>query len=107
VIAAEITTRLLPGYLRQLAEVNEYNEREHQDARTRAAIIETIAAMFPGSHVRGTGHRGRYTEALLQGGGSVETYGDGSSLKIELHSIPPGAAMAMLAVLADARRHSQ
>ena len=106
VIAAEITRRLLPGYLGQLRQVNEHNDREERDRETRAQVIGKFAAMFPGSHVRTAGHRGMYTEALLNGGGSVEAYGAASTVKIELRSIPADVAAAMLAVLAGSRRGS-
>jgi len=107
VIAAEISRRLLPGYLGQLRQVAEYNDAEERDRETRTQVIGKIAAMFPGSHVRTAGHRGMYTEALLNGGGTVEAYGDAGTVKLELHSIPADVAMAMLAVLADARRTDQ
>jgi len=108
VIAAEITRRLLPGYLGQLREVTEHNEQDARDTEARAAIIGKIAALFPGGHVRTAGHRGTYTEALIHpagcGTGSVEAYGDASTVKIDIHGVPADLAMAMLAVLAVGKR---
>lgn len=103
-IALEVRKRLLPGYLARLAEVVEHEAEVTRADAERARVMERIGSMFPGSHVRGFGHRNGRSDVIFRPPGldrscSAEAYGDGSSLKIEINGITPDLAVAMLDVL--------
>jgi hypothetical protein len=107
IIAGEIERRLLPGYLRQLAEVVTFNARMDRERAARTAVMERIAGMFPGAHVDPASRRGTHAKVYIHPArctrGMVEAYGSAATVSIELSGVPVDLAAGMLAVLASWR----
>lgn len=108
VIAREITRRLLPSYLKTLAEVIADIERDRQAAERRAYNAGELAKLIPGATVRDDPRSGSYnTEVRWYDSGTtgrgygelqLSYHGDGVSV-LEIRSISVETAERILRAL--------
>lgn len=107
VIAAEVQTRLLPGYLAELERIQTHLTAQASAKSERSEVMAGIGEMFPGSHVRETGYRGNYTEVLFDSRsghrGMAKAYGSAESIELEL-SLSRDLALEVLALMARRQR---
>jgi hypothetical protein len=104
VIAREITSRLLPGYLTELARVVEFNVRQAHDTGLREALAGKLTGMFPEAFTRTTGYTGQGTEVVIprEGGpgGTIDLSTDATDVHLDLRGVPQAVALRMLEILA-------
>jgi hypothetical protein len=114
-VAKDISRRLLPGYLAELAEVLKYNEVEQANYDARAALLNQMAGIFGGQYGE---HRAPYEPGSSTnwrdimhlrhvpgyhglGYGSVEASGHPDTVNVELTGLPSEVALALLQRLAE------
>jgi hypothetical protein len=98
-IAAEITRRLLPTYLKQYATALERKAADEQARATADALAERLASIL-GEPVSDSHRNGERGVRLYRGDwyGDV-TVGHGGSVTIDLRSLPAGIAEAVCRAL--------
>jgi hypothetical protein len=106
VIAREITSRLLPGYLTELARVVEFNVRQAHDTGLREALAGKLTGMFPGAFTRTTGWTLQGTEVVIpcdsgpSDGGTAGLSTGAATVHLDLRGVPQAVALRMLEILA-------
>lgn len=109
-LAAEITRRLLPGYLAQLKDVLDYQAGRERDEQAQQEAVERIARLLPGD-VRHPGYDASriiwYLPGHKNGRADICVSGNGTQVsRLELEFIPVETAMRLLEFLADLTRNS-
>jgi hypothetical protein len=106
VIAAEITSRLLPGYRAAMVKVREHDADEQAAQQNRDTLIAYIAALFPpGVPCRPSHCQDHYrSEVLIRypglHGGAVKFSGHASEVEFDRFRVPAAVALRMLETVA-------
>lgn len=104
VIAREITRRLLPAYLEQLADVQTRITKQQHAAATRAEVVQSLALAFRGS-VASNGHRpdeARFGHGSRDYYGSVTVRHDATKVDLEMRGVSVDIARLIADVLKSA-----
>lgn len=101
VIAREITRRLLPSYLEQLADVQARISRKNHAAEVRADVVANLARAFRGS-VASNPDELRFGHGSRDYYGSVTVRHDATAVDLEMHGVSVDIARKIAALLAKA-----
>jgi hypothetical protein len=108
VIAAEITSRLLPTYRAAMVKVREHDAEEQAAQRNRDTLAAYITGLFPGDRAVMPSHcQDHYRSEIyihLPGpgvqGGQVKFHGDGGEVEFDRFRVPTAVALRMLETVA-------
>ena len=106
VIAAEITTRLLPTYRAAMVKVREDAAEEQAARRNRDTLAAYITGLFPGDRMAVPSHcQDHYRSEIiiyLPGcrGGRVKFHGDGTEVEFDRFRVPAPVALRILEIVA-------
>jgi len=106
VIAAEVRTRLLPGYRATVEKIRAYNEQEAAEDQERARLAGLIRGLFPEhvssmpSHCQSAGCSQITLHMPGLRGGWIKFSNDGREVEIDRLRVPAPVALRMLETVA-------
>jgi hypothetical protein len=105
-IAAEINSRLMPGYRAAMVKVRECDAAERAARQARATLTAYITGLFPAGRAVMPAHcqSDNRNEIILylpgHAGGSVRFHGDGREVEFDRFRVPAAVALRMLEISA-------